>query len=71
MLLFHLHRRPRMRVTVKLRRQTQNKCCDDKDNDAFLFRRESEFVSQLLPLPTFGEFQYLYCFTRGRTRTDG
>ena len=71
MLLVHLHRRLRMRVTVTLCRQTQDKCRDHKSNNALLFRSEDEFVSQLLPLPTFGEFQYLFCFTRGRTRTDG
>jgi hypothetical protein len=27
-------------------------------------------VSQFVPLPTFGEFQSDYCFTRERTRTD-
>src|SRR5437764_766006 len=42
----------------------------EKD-DAFLFGRKDELVSQLLPLPTFGEFQSNCCFTRGRTRTDG
>ena len=70
MLLVHL-RRLRMRVTVTLCRQTQEKCRDDKKYNAFLFRGENEFVSQLLPLPTFGEFQSNCGFTRGRTRTDG
>ena len=69
MLLVHL-RRLRMRVTVTLCRQTQEKCRDDKNYNAFLFRGENEFVSQLLPLPTIGKFQRASCFTRRRTRTD-
>jgi hypothetical protein len=28
-------------------------------------------VSQFVPIPTFGEFQRTFSFTRGRTRTDG
>ena len=71
MLLLHLHRRSRMGVAVAPGRQTQNECSDDKSNNAFLFRRENEFVSQFLPLPTVGDFQFVSCFTRGRTRTDG
>ena len=57
-ILLNFGRRRRMRIAVALCRQTQNKRSDDESNDAFLFRRENEFVSQLLPLPTFGEFQY-------------
>ena len=45
MLLLHLHRRPRMRVAVMLCRETQNKCRDNKSDDAFLFGRENELVS--------------------------
>lgn len=45
MLLLHLHRRPRMRVAVILCRETQNKCRDNKSDDAFLFGRENELVS--------------------------
>ena len=71
MLLLHLHRRSRMGVTITPGRQTQNECSDDKSNNAFLFRRENEFVSQFLPLPVFGDFQSVSFFTRGRARTDG
>ncbi len=71
MLLLHLHRRSRMGVAVTPGRQTQNECSDDESNNAFLFRRENEFVSQFLTLPTVGDFQFVSCFTRGRTRTDG
>ena len=71
MSLLHLHRRPRMRVAVTFCPEAQQKSRDDKKDDAFLFGRENELVSQFVPLPTFGEFQSDYCFTRGRTRTDG
>jgi len=71
MLPVHLHWRLGVRVTVTLCRQTQDKCHDYKSNNAFLFRRENQFVSQLFPLPAFGKFQSLSCFTRGRIRTDG
>ena len=71
MFLLHLHRRPRMRVAVTLCRETQNQCSDDKSNNAFLFRRENELVSEFVPIPTFGKFQRAFCFARGRTRTEG
>jgi len=71
MLLIQLHRRTRMGVAVAFCAQAQQKGSDDKKDDAFLFGREDELVSQLLPLPTFGEFQSNCCFTRGRTRRDG
>jgi hypothetical protein len=71
MLLLHLHRRSRMGVAITLCPNTQKKRSDDKSDNAFLFRRENEFVSQFLPLPTVGNFQFVSCFTRGRTRTDG
>ncbi len=70
MLLVHL-RRLLMRVAVTLCRQTQEKCRNDKNYNAFLFWGENEFVFQLLPVPTIGKFQRASCFTRGRTRTDG
>jgi len=70
MFLLHLHRRPRMGIAAAFRAKSQNKRRDDKKNDAFLFGRENELVSQFVPLPTFGEFQSDYCFTRERTRTD-
>jgi hypothetical protein len=60
-----------MRVTITLCRETQNKCSNDKSNNAFLFGRKNELVSEFLPIPTFGKFQRASCFTRGRTRTDG
>ena len=71
MLFVHLHWRLRMGVAVTLCRQTQQKRRDDKSYDALFFRGENEFVSQLLPIPPFGEFQRTACFKRGRTRTDG
>jgi hypothetical protein len=60
-----------MRITITLCRQTQDECSDDKTDNAFLFRRENESVSQLFPMPTVGKFQSGSGFTRGRTRTDG
>ena len=63
--------RTRMRMAVAFCAQAQQKDSDDKKDDAFLFGREDELVSQLLPLPMFREFQSNCCFTRGRTRTDG
>jgi hypothetical protein len=71
MFLLHLHRRPRMGVAVILCRETQNKCRDNKSDNAFLFGRENEPVSEFVPIPTFEKFQRASCFTRGRTRTDG
>ena len=71
MFLLHLRRRPRMNVTVALRRETQNKCRDNKRDDPLLFGCENELVSEFVPIPTFGKFQRASCFTRGRTRTDG
>jgi hypothetical protein len=71
MLFANLHWRLRMRVAVALCRQAQQERSDNKSYDALFFRGENEFVSQLLPIPTFGEFQRTACFKRGRTRTDG
>ena len=71
MLLVQLHRRTRMGVAVAFCAQAQQKGSHDKKDDAFLFRGEDELVSQLLPLPTLGEFQSNCSFTRGRTHTDG
>ena len=71
MLLLNLRRQLWMGVAVALRAKAQNKRSDDETNDALFFGRENELVSQFVPLPTFGEFQSDYCFTRGRTRTDG
>ncbi|MEY2526514.1 MAG: hypothetical protein QOE73_1285 [Verrucomicrobiota bacterium] len=45
MLLLHLHRGPRMRVTVTFCRETQNQRRDNKSDDAFLFRSENDLVS--------------------------
>ena len=71
MLLFHLDRQLGMGVAITLRTESQNKRCDDKADNAFLFGREDEFVSQFLPTPTFGEFQRASRFLPGRTRRDG
>jgi hypothetical protein len=71
MFLLHLHQRLRMGIAVTFCAEAQQKGSHDKKDDAFLFRSENEPVSQLLPLPTFGDFQSISCFTRGRTRTDG
>jgi hypothetical protein len=65
------HRRLRMRVAVALCAQAQQKRRHDEPDDALLFGGENKFVSEFLPPPTFGEFQRVFCFTRGRTRVDG
>jgi hypothetical protein len=67
MFLLDRLRRLRMRVTITLGSEPEQKCQHHEDDDSLLGRGQNKSMPQLGPSPTIRKFHWL---TRGRTRTE-